>query len=197
MKIATLLISDGREDCLRRTMNSAQLLLPPTDYFFHVNDAAHKLGFGGAIREGWRRVLATDVDYVFHLEQDFTFRRWVDLAGMIRVLEHHPHLVQMALLRQPWNADERRAGGIIEQHPDSYHTVRWEQFVWREHRRFVTTNPSLWPRWVLERGWPDCDQSEGHFGIELFGEAARYHAAFWGDIVWCDHIGETRAGTGY
>lgn len=196
-KIALLLISDGRQECLRATMASAQEMLPPVDYFVHVNDAAHELGFAGAIQEGWRRVRHLDADYVFHLEQDFTFRRYVDIPAMVRVLRAHPHIVQIALLRQPWNADERAAGGVIEQYPDSYETVRWDGLVWREHRRFVTTNPSLWPRWMIERQWPDGPESEGHFGIQLFGEDPRYRAAFWGDAVWCDHVGDVRIGTGY
>lgn len=197
MTVALLLISDGREDYLLRTMASVQTMLPAVDYFIHVNDAKHVLGFTGAIQEGWRRVLSTDADYVFHLEQDFTFRRYVDFGSMIRALRAHPHLVQMALLRQPWNADERAAGGVIEQHPESYATVHWQDLVWREHRRFCTTNPALWPRWVIERGWPDPPHSEGHFALKLFAENPDHHAAFWGDAVWCDHIGEQRTGMGY
>lgn len=196
-KTALLLISDGRGEYLKRTLASAVLLLSPVNRFIHIDDSSHELGFAGAVQEGWRQALATDADYVFHLEQDFTFRRYVDLAAMIRVIEAHPYLVQIALLRQPVNDDERAAGGVIEQYPDSYVTRHWHGLTWREHRRHVTTNPALWPRWVLERGWPDAPHSEGHFGISLFADDANLRAAYWGDSVYCDHIGDERKGTGY
>ncbi len=197
MSVALLLISDGREEYLKATMASAMEMLPTFDYFVHVDDSAHELGFGGAVQEGWRRVLDTDAEWCFHLEQDFTFRRYADTAAMIRVLERHPYLAQMALLRQPWNAAERAAGGVIEQSPADYTTVSWEGFTWREHRRFVTTNPALWPRWVLERGWPTGEQTEGRFGIDLFASDENLRSAFWGTTVWVDHIGDVRSGVGY
>ncbi|MES2867612.1 MAG: hypothetical protein V4703_12790 [Actinomycetota bacterium] len=195
--VALLLISDGRDDYLKQTMRSATEMLPVHDHFIHVDDSAHELGFAGAVQEGWRLALETGATHVFHLEQDFTFRRAVDFAAMIRVFDHHPYLVQLALLRQPWNDAERAAGGIIEQHPGSYTKVFWDGLVWREHRRFVTTNPALWPRWVLERGWPDGPHSEGRFGVDLFASDENLRAAFWGDTVWVDHIGAERAGVGY
>ncbi len=116
---------------------------------------------------------------------------------MIAALDAHPHLVQTALLRGPVNERERAAGGVIEQHPDEYVTVNWQGHAWREHRHNVTTNPCLWPRWVVERGWPLIDQSEGHFGIQLFSEDPRRRAAYWGTGVDVEHIGHERTGTGY
>jgi hypothetical protein len=197
MSICLMLISDGREEYLRQTMDSAFTMLPHFDHLVHVDDSAHALGFDGAAREGIRRALDTGCDYVFWLEQDFTFRRYVDLAAMVKVLERFPYLAQMALLRQPWNDAEKAAGGVIEQHPASYTRVDWEGRVWREHNRFVTTNPSLWPRWVLERGWPIGSESEGRFGVELFASDPMLRSAFWGDTVWVDHIGDVREGVGY
>jgi hypothetical protein len=197
VKSALLLISDGRDEYLEQTLASAADMLPEFDHFIRIDDDAHELGFAGAIQEGWRRVLQTDATHVFHLEQDFTFRRPVDISAMARALDACPHLVQMALLRQPWNQAEREAGGIIEQHPTSYTSVVWSGLTWREHKRFVTTNPSLWPRWVLERGWPDGPESEGRFGIELFASDPSLRAAFWGEGVWVDHVGDVRSGVGY
>lgn len=196
-KVALMLISDGRDEYLQQCMASAMEMLPTLDYHVHINDAGHKLGFDGAVREGWARVRETDADYLLWLEQDFTFRRYVDVAAMIRVLEAHPYLVQMALLRQPWNAAEREAGGIVEQHPESYTTVQWAGFTWREHRRFFTTNVNLTPRWVFERDWPVGAESEGRFGCELFAEDEWRRSAFWGKTVWIDHLGVERVGHGY
>lgn len=197
MTVCLLAIGDGRTEYHERSWASLQEMLPTVDHTVVVDDSAHELGFTGAVREGWSRALATGARYVFHAELDFIYLRPVDLAAMIAVLDAEPHLVQMALLRGPVNAAERRAGGVIEQHPDEYETVHEYGHAWREHCHNVTTNPCVWPRWVMQRGWPDCEQSEGHFGLDLFADDEAYRAAYWGTGVDVEHIGHERAGRGY
>jgi hypothetical protein len=197
--IALLLIGDGRDDVHDRCWESAQVYLPPVfDHKVVVDDRNHKLGFGGAIRKGWSEVLDTGADFCFHLEADFTFNRDVPLIDMVDVLDQHPHLVQMALLRQPWNEQEREAGGILEMHPDDYEQCSDGPYRWVEHRRNFTTNPSLIPTWVLGAGWPKRAQSEGHFGIALFGADPDLRGGYWGQgEEWVEHIGIERVGVGY
>lgn len=197
MTVCLLAIGDGRDEYHERSWASLRETLPDVDHTVVIDDRAHALGFAGAVAEGWRQALATGADYVFHAELDFLYLRPVDLAGMIAVLTARPHLVQIALLRGSVNEQEHEAGGVIEQHPDDYTTVQWAGWVWREHRRHVTTNPCVWPRWVIERGWPQRDQSEGRFGMELFAEDRARRAAYWGTTVDVEHIGDVRAGTGY
>lgn len=199
MSLALVVVSDGRHDYYERTMASAAEMLPDAfDHTITIDDSDHKLGFAGAVQAGFDAVLSTDAKYAFWLEADFTFNRPIPLGAMTEVLDAHEYLVQMALLRQPWNDAERKAGGIVQQHPDEYEPVGWGAYRWLEHRRFVTTNPSVWPRWVLERGWPQRDQSEGHFGVDLFASHPALRAAFWGaGDEWVEHIGDVRAGTGY
>ena len=97
---------------------------------------------------------------------------------MARVLASEPYLAQMALRRQPWNAEERAAGGIVEQHPEDFYD-RWTgQHEWLEHRRFFTTNPCLYRRQLLEHGWPEGTESEGHFSIQL--RDLGYSFGYWG-----------------
>lgn len=196
MSVALLLISDGREEYLQATRRSAAVCLPEFDQVVHIDDTHHELGFAGAIQAGWD-LIATD--YVFHLEGDFTFNRPVPVDRMCEILAAYPHLVQLALLRQPWNPAERAAGGVWQQHPDSY--TPWLQepdAEWLEHARFFTTNPCLYPRWVADRGWPQVPQSEGLFGLRLFAEDPERRAAFWGNgEEWVTHIGQERAGHGY
>lgn len=197
MSVCLLTISDGRVGYHERSWASLREMLPDVDHTVAVDDHAHELGFSGAVATGWAAALETPATHIFHAELDFIYLRPIELGAMIATLDAHPHLVQMALLRGPVNDRERAAGGVIEQHPDDYTTVREGPHAWREHRRNVTTNPCIWPRWVVERGWPLIDQSEGHFGIKLFGEDPDRRAAYWGTGVDVEHIGHIRSGTGY
>lgn len=162
-----------------------------------------RAGFGGAIRNAWAYLCATadhdDAQFVFHLEDDFTFNRHVDLGGMMAVLRGRPDLVQLALRRQPWNDAEIAAGGVVESNPDAYEEHRHGTLAWLEHRLFMTTNPSLYRRSLCWRGWPDGADSEGRFAHELLADpAARF--GYWGardSGEWVTHIGTDRAGVGY
>lgn len=198
MTIALLMIADGREEYHTTSIESAWEHLPEFDHYVHVNDADHALGFGGAIREGWRRVLDTDAEYVFHLELDFRFDRAVPVEDMVGVLRHNPHLAQMALLRQPVNEQEQAAGSLHSLIRDQLTPNCSPAFCWLEHTRNFTTNPSVYPRWVMTRGWPDETESEGKFGIYLLRDVPGVRFAYWGiGEEWCTHIGHHRTGTGY
>lgn len=221
--ISVLVMTDGRDECLAATMESAQEMLqgPITSWVIHDDsgDDAHRRmladtypdamvigkgdrrGFGGAIGYAWRWLATGSVfRFVFHLEDDFVFLRPVDLVGMCRVLDSHPYLAQLALRRQPWNAEEAAAGGVVESHPDDYVEVTDGPAVWLEHRRFFTTNPSLYRRQLLvDRRWPRGAESEGRFSLQLFTDP-EVRCGFWGardsgEAV--SHIGTVRNGVGY
>lgn len=239
--IALMVITDGRRDCIIQTVASARTNLHgPITYRVIYDDSGdeqhrrwlaetfpdfdvihHPLGrqgFGGAIRTAWTHLAGRPEPYVFHLEDDFTFNRPVDLTPMTATLEVVPHLVQLALRRQPWNDAERAAGGIIEQHPGDYTdewsivamdrpehpieagTVFMHRVDWLEHRRFFTTNPSLYRRALIAEGWPDVDHSEGHFTHQLLRDHPDWRFGFWGardSGEWVTHIGHERVGIGY
>ncbi len=126
---------------------------------------------------------------------------------MTYVLRRHPHLAQLALRRQPWNDEERAAGGIVEQHPDDFVEVDGGHgSVWLEHRRFLTTNPCLYRRELMDVDWPEGPNSEGMFTHRLLergfsgAPASQLRFGYWGsrdsgEAV--EHIGHVRAGTGY
>jgi len=169
--------------------------------FRQIGDGPRR-GFGGAIARAWSVLRAQSAaTFVLHLEADFLVVQPVDLVELVRVLAMHPHLAQIALRRQPWNPDEIAAGGVVEQHPDDYTEVCDDQgAVWLEHRRFFTTNPSLYRRSLCGRDWPTGRESEGRFGLALFAEDPATRCAFWGardSGVWVEHIGHERVGTGY
>ena len=185
-----------------------------------VNTVHARSGFGGAIRNAWRWVAdlqqsvwgGVDFDWVFHLEDDFTFPSVIDLNEIRSVMETHPYLAQMALRRQPWGSDLQFEGGFIEAKPELYTEHSWMRSLsshwWIETRRNWTTNPSLF-RWELcKLGWPDDPFSEGKYGFVLKEERGlpwgippdQVQFGIWGrleDKPRCTHIGTYRVGTLY
>lgn len=221
--IALVVITDGRTDCVTRTVPSAlgNLDGPISERWMYDDsgDAEHRAwlaeqfpdfqvihhpdgrqGFGGAIREVWETLRAeSGAEYIFHLEDDFVFNRPVPLEDMIEILDENHQLAQVALRRQAWNTAEKAAGGVIETNPDAY-IERSGHFVsFLEHDLFFTTNPSLYRRSLIEQhDWPTGEKSEGRFTAQL--REARRTFAYLGertDRPWVHHIGDERTGTGY
>jgi hypothetical protein len=227
--IAVVVFTDGR-DYLRQCLDSTTDMFtgPVTEWWMHddTGDDRYRAelqaryptwrhigvgprrGFGGAIQHVWRVLRVTSsARHVAHVEDDFTFRRPVDLAAMAAVLDAQPYLAQMVLRRQPWSGEEHAAGGVVERHPEAY-AQRFDDTgrAWLEHRLFWSTNPSLYRRTILGLEWPYGDQSEGRFGLRLLehgmhgipGPDVRF--GYWGrggDGPHVDHIGAVRVGTGY
>lgn len=229
-EVTVLVMTDGRRDCIERTVESADLNLRGNiarvvvhddsgddDYAawldvtfprFTIVSTGQRSGFGGAIRSAWQYIRDHDHSpFVFHLEDDFLFERPVDLDAMAYVLQHRHYLAQMALRRQPWNDTERAAGGIIEADPDAFAEVDAGLDTWLEHRKFFTTNPHLLRRDVIiHTCWPEGEQSEGHYGLNLLEHgyanvrAGEVRFGYWGmraSGVAVTHIGNVRVGTGY
>lgn len=222
MSIAVLAITDGRGDCLDRTLASARTHLhgpitrrvmiddsADTDYADRLDriygvswDIVHhgrRYGFAGAIQSGWAQLAHGPERFVFHLEDDFAFARHVELSHLAATLDENPHLVQVALRRQPVSDTERAAGGVVEMWPDAYTDVHQDDRHWLEHRLFYTTNPSLYRRSLTTAGWPSGAGSEAEFTRRvLANDTVRF--AYWGrrsDKPWVHHHGDQRAGTGY
>lgn len=227
--IALLVMADGREDYLAQCIASARENLAGqiTERWLYdeTGDDAYRArlgqlypefirigvgprrGFAGAIQDAWRHMLwYSRAEWVFHLEQDFTFNSPLNLDRVVEVIADLPYLVQMALRRQPWNDQERAAGGIVEQHPDDY-VEGWSLGrAWLEHRRFFTTNPSLYRRSLCETGFHDPPHAEGMFTHRLLREglpgvpAEKIRFGYWGSRnsrPWVEHIGYVRAGHVY
>lgn len=224
MTIAVLVITDGRDEYLGKCVASATENLggPISEWwmyddtgdegyrrglrsrypdFRHIENGARQ-GFAGAIRASWNRLdRFTQAEWIFHIEQDFLFTRPVCLSHMIDVMKDRPYLLQMALRRQAWNAEEIAAGGIVEMDPASF-TSKQDQLGqhWLEHRKFWTTNPSLYKRSLLKLGWPTGARSEGQFTAYLLQQRHEHRFGYWGardSGVWVEHIGHTRQGRGY
>lgn len=229
MTVALCIFTDGRQPLISRTIPSAlqsldgliseywifddsadpdyQAWLTRTFSEFSLVADSERLGFGGNIRRAWEILSwSCDADYIFHLEDDFTFNRPLNLQALIRTLDRNPHLIQLALRRQSWNEDERAAGGVVEQHPDAYQDCFDDSAEWLEHRLFFTTNPSLYRRPLCAEGWPNVPQSEGIFTHQLLNAGipnivpSRIRFGYWGSRSsqpWVTHIGTERIGHGY
>lgn len=234
--ITLLVFTDGRPHVLQQTLASAaEHLHGPITERVIVDDSGsnerraalatmypdyrviswgERKGFAGTIAAAWRGITMTpEADpFIFHLEDDFTFERDVDLDEMATVLQHRPELAQMALRRQPVNDVEIAAGGIVEQWPGEYED-KWQHLpidrtevgpdtnlvAWLEHRLFWTTNPSLYRSSTCALGWPEQPRSEAAFTAQLLEDPA-VRFGYWGarsDQPWVRHIGARRAGTGY
>ncbi|HEX5201133.1 MAG TPA: hypothetical protein VFW27_14480, partial [Actinoplanes sp.] len=144
MKLAVLVMTDGRYDLLAQCVDSLAMKWDNGVSLFMHDDsgdetdrralalrfplftqigAGPRRGFGGAYRHAWQQLASVDCDWVFATEDDFLFTELVDIWAMADVLKHRPHLVQMALRRQAWGPVEEAAGGVVELHPDAYTDV--------------------------------------------------------------------------
>lgn len=221
-----MVITDGRRSCLQRTLEAfwehwdgpvtRKLIINDAadpgyaawiDEHFPTYDRVHhdrRLGFGGAIQSGWDHVGRSD--WIIHQEDDLMLNRKVPGMEIISVLRSYPYLAQMALTRQPWNQEERLAGGQLLRSKDDFEPKQRGRRRWMEHRRWFTTNFSVYPGSLTRLGWPQITESEGNFSIRLFREGMLGVAGpdvkcgYWGEITdppWTTHIGDQRMGSGY
>ena len=221
--IALLVMTDGRGDCLARSVASFDRLHGPiTQRVIHddsgsrgyarhlaenypgweIVSTGRRAGFAGAYRSAWRWLRShCTTNWVFSTEDDFVVTQDVNLSEMAAVMQFRPHMAQMALLRQAWNEQETAAGGIVQMHPGDYHDASDGTHHWLQHRRFFTTNPHLLrTEFVRDHVWPEGSQSEGRFGVQLFNTEPATVCGFWGrrdDPPRVEHIGTVRIGTGY
>lgn len=225
MTVAVLVMTDGRDSYLERTLGSlhANVRGPITEMwmhddtgddeyrarlaerhpdFRHINGGPRR-GFGGAIVSAWECLLEfSHADHVFHCESDFTFNRHIDLRAMVDVLETNPRLAQMALLRQPWNDTEKAASGVLNVCPGAFTEEGGAGREWLRHTAWFTTNPSVYRRTLCAEGWPHGEQSEGVFTRRLLDRHPDWCFGYWGardSGAWVHHIGDERApeATGY
>jgi hypothetical protein len=137
-------------------------------------------------------------EFIFGVEDDFLYTRPVELEPMIDTLRDNPSLRQIALLRDAYYPRELAAGGIIAQHPERYTAVAANGHSRIEHRDHFTNNPALYRKSLASSTTVNPrPNSEVAFARALLADkTARF--AYWGTgEPWIQHIGHTRAGSGY
>lgn len=210
MNVALLYVTSGRTKYLERCVESLQACVPydwcnvvlsddsatPADLDAAVritgadvvNSHARKVGGAGNIDSAWRCINHLgEVDYVFHVEEDWLFLQPVDIDEMIGVLEDDPWLANLVLRRQPWGGEG--PGGYIGDDPAGF----TDQGGWLRHTKGFWLNPCLYPIRVTFGGWPKGGH-EHHFSARVLSEG--YHFGVLGGHddaprVW--HIGDERA----
>lgn len=204
MTVALVVVGDGRDHYLEACLASLRTHAAyPFAHYRIVNDSGrwdipardgwetiihpHRRGLAAAVQSAWAG-LPDEIDYVFHVEEDFVFTEPVDIDGMAHILKEHGRLAQLVLKRQPWSPPEVAAGGIIETAPDEYR----QRDGWVEHTRIFSLNPCLIPREIFELGWPAGNEAEMTSNLV----AAGWSFGFWGDRddpPRCIHIGAQRS----
>jgi hypothetical protein len=205
MSVALVVVTDGRYRYLERMLESlVEHVLYPFGLIRVVDDSGNvegprfpagwdvvrhqpRLGLAAAVQSAWAG-LPADVEFVFHVEEDFVFTEPVDIDGMAMLLKEHGRLAQLVLKRQAWSPPEVAAGGIIETAPDEYR----QRDGWVEHTRIFSLNPCLIPRAVVDAGWPDGNEAEMTARLVAGG----WSFGFWGrrdDPPRVLHIGAQRS----
>lgn len=185
---------DGCRESLRK-----HLACYPNIVCHETYDRDHQLGMAGAVAASWAWALDFGVDYLLHVEEDFTFFD-VPLSGMRAVLELNDHLAQVVLKRQPWSAEEKQAGGQIEVSPDDYAEFGARGLHWVEHDRLFSLNPCLIPRKTLELGAPVGHPLGFEAAFTKRCQDAGLRFAYYGrksDAPRCEHVGHERGGQGW
>jgi hypothetical protein len=168
-------------------------------------------GYTRAMAKVWE-VARTAGDRFLFVEEDFQFRRPVDLAELHTVLHHNPSLAQVALQRAPWYRNEKACGSVIKaqlervarERGTATLTPKWisgsvlapPSLAWVEHDAGITCNPSLWSTAVLEHDWPQVEWSETAMGDRLRDDGL---ISAWfgkdGDEPHVEHVGAHRSAT--
>jgi hypothetical protein len=220
--VGAVIITDGRRDCIARTIPSLEAMVGPFADRLICDDSgdpayarwltatfptwrvrAHqRVGHGPAVAFAMAEAAKMDADWVWWSEDDILYQRQVDLAAMARLMETEgDDLKQISLKRQAWFPLELAAGPtVIDRFDPALFTERTSpDGPWLEHRQFFTLNPHLIRRDLLRViRWPSVPNSEHHFGRRLFANPLP-RCGIWGarsDAPWIAHFGE-RTGMGY
>lgn len=168
------------------------------EYGFTIEGPRENLGYTKSMQAMWAYIGTLPASHVFATEDDFTFDHDIPIDRMAEVLEANPHLMQMALLRNPVHESEMNPAKLLSHPMSAFSKHRTGDAAWMEHTLFFTVNPMLMrtslPR---ERPWPGSRNSEAVYGRQILRKGKR-HAALWGHgEQWVTHIGEVRTGGPY
>lgn len=203
VKIAVISITDGRQEMLVDTIESAfaRIRFGAHDVIQHVgvNDSGDpdyaawldgqpwkidwthhpaRSGLAAAIRTAWASLDPT-VELVLHLEDDLWFDRQIRFDEWIEPFRHNRWLAQVCLMRGPQAPHE--AAGILSCMGEVTY-VRAGACRWAEQSRLFSLQPNIYPAWVTRVGWPEHG-GEREFTDRLLKLFPKVRFAYlgWGD----------------
>jgi hypothetical protein len=210
--VALVVITDGRKECIERTIARFNLLVlyrfakkiiindsgsPEYHKYlcesykdFKIISHKERKGLSSAIQSAWLEIDET-IDFVFHLEDDFLFTEKLNINKMITILRDNTYLAQIALVRNAYYPDEIEVGGFVFKNIDNYSQKK--DFF--EHKGLFTLNPSIYPKTTVEIGWPDGGD-EPHFTSKILKTNPDARFGFYGNIYdppRVKHIGHIRS----
>lgn len=210
MSVGCLIITDGRGEYLEQMWDSLMWDGPDFDLTVLVDDSgddeygqwcheliaptvfvhhSHRRGLAGAIQSGWNAL--GDVDYILHLEEDFTFPEPIPVDRMIRALNADPHLAQVCLKRNPaLTPVEQSFGGFMNVNPEHYTNAIVDGVRVVYQTQCFSFNPCVYPSWVRDFG----AGVESQVTDRLLASGHRF--AYYGhaeDDPRCIHIGDRRS----
>lgn len=172
MKFCVIIINDGRNDYLERSLKSFSynVVFPEGSEVYKVMiddwpdgrnekelkeiQAEYKidfiilneknLGVNETVRKIWK-LIPDDVDYIYHQENDFEYTEKIFISDLIEIASL-PNIVQCALIRQPWFEDEVEAGSLMNTRPERFKDANVsgrDIILQRDH---FTFNPSLYKK---------------------------------------------------
>lgn len=170
--------------------------------FLVVAVGKDRCGYADAMRKVFEVVREFGQPYNLHIEDDFILHKPPVLSDIISVMDTFPNVSQMSFMRQPWYANEKLYGGVIEALEADGVKVFNQKITngkyWVRHNAFWTANPNIFPQWLAHREWPDAPWCEMHFSKGL--KRDKKWSGIWGnrnDWICVEHIGEERNGTNY
>lgn len=140
-------------------------------------------GLVANLQQGWD-ALGSD-EWVFHLEEDFVVND-APLGAMREVLVANPSVAQMVLERQPLNASEVAAGGLLGgDNIPTFEECGNPGAPWREQRHLFSFNPCVYHSGIATKAGVERDVT-----ARLRADGRTF--GFWGaqgDAPRCTHIG--------
>lgn len=227
MRYRLVIVTDGREGLLERTLDSFLSKVAPLPaevavvddsgdewYLRYLSDLLpsafpdgvtvihhpERQGFCASVHDAWQLAIRPGVDWVYWTEDDFLYHRGLDMRDLAFVLEREPQIAQMALMRDAVNKVERDAGGLYEMYRDRYE-IRGTDKRWLLSRtNFSTTHSLMRRQFMADNPWPDPETVPASCeGIYSIGLLnAGFLFGVWGlGEPWTEHIGHARVGKGY
>jgi hypothetical protein len=190
--VETVVMDDGGA-----TQGLSELLAAVLPWPWRTERSHPSLGQCRAQGMLWRAARDSGPEWSFHLEDDQVIVRPVDLTDLRSVMEAHPHIAQMTLVRTPWGVEVEH-GGYITQDPGWYSRHHVAHLQWIETTRNWANAPTLVRTSLMrEFDFPDaqCETTIGP-NIRAVYPDATFGLWGWGES-WCSHIGIERGSSAH